>query len=323
MKAITIPTPGDADALVLEEVPEPSAGPGEVVIEVAAAGVNRADLLQRMGVYPPPPGASAYPGLEVSGRIAQLGPQVSGWSVGDEVCALLAGGGYAQQVAVAADQLLPVPSGVSLEDAASLPETACTVWNNLVMVAGLHSGQRVLIHGGSSGIGTMGIQVARGIGAEVAVTAGSAEKVAACQKLGANLAINYREQEFEKVIKEEWGGVDVILDTIGAKYLSRNVSALATDGHMVTIGLLGGVKGELNLGALLTKRATISATSLRTRPAHEKAEIVAATREHVWPLIESGAITPVIASRYPLGEASDAHRELEASTHIGKVLLIP
>jgi putative PIG3 family NAD(P)H quinone oxidoreductase len=325
MKAITIPVPGDADALVLDDVPVPDPGPTDVLVTVAAAGVNRADLMQRQGFYDPPPGASPYPGLEVSGTVAAVGQEVEGWSVGDEVCALLSGGGYAEQVVVPAAQLLPVPEGVSLRDAAALPEVVCTVWSNVFMTASLQPGQTLLVHGGSSGIGTMAIQLAREIGAHVAVTAGSAAKLEACRDLGAEILVNYREQDFVEVLRERTGGsgADVILDNMGAKYLARNVEALATNGRLVVIGLQGGAKAELDLGALLRKRAAVVATSLRARPAAEKATIVAAVREHVWPLVASGRVRPIVHGTYPLAAAADAHRELEASTHIGKVLLTP
>ncbi|MEP6630241.1 MAG: NAD(P)H-quinone oxidoreductase [Lapillicoccus sp.] len=323
MKAMTIPTPGDAAALVLDEVPDPQPGPDEVVVEVVSAGVNRADVMQRQGFYNPPPGASAYPGLEVSGRVVELGPGVTGWSVGDEVCALLTGGGYAERVTVPAGQLLPVPAGVSLEDAAALPEVACTVWSNVFMTANLQPGEVLLVHGGSSGIGTMAIQLAREVGARVAVTAGSAEKLEVCRELGADILVNYREQDFEQVVREatDGHGADVILDTIGAKYLARNVSLLAPNGRLVVIGLQGGRTGEIDLGAMLGKRCALVATTLRARPLGEKAAIVAAVREHVWPLVAAGRVRPVIQGRYPLDRAGDAHREMEASTHIGKILL--
>ena len=323
MKAITIPTPGDADALVLAEVPTPEIAADEVLVQVAAAGVNRADLMQRQGFYPPPPGASPYPGLEVSGTVSALGSEVAGWAVGDQVCALLSGGGYAEQVAVPAAQLLPVPAGVSLVDAAALPEVVCTVWSNLFMTANLQPGQTVLVHGGSSGIGTMAIQLARAVGARVAVTAGSAEKLEACRALGAEILVNYREQDFVEVLDDatQGRGADVILDNIGAKYLARNVTALAVNGRLVVIGLQGGAKAELDINALLRKCAAVIATSLRGRPAAEKAAIVAAAREHVWPLLESGQVKPVVHRTFPLTQAPEAHRELEASTNIGKVLL--
>jgi putative PIG3 family NAD(P)H quinone oxidoreductase len=323
MKAITIPAPGGPEALVLAEVPTPEPGPGEVRIALAAAGLNRADVSQRMGLYPPPPGAPEYPGLEVSGRIDALGEGVSGWAVGDEVCALLAGGGYAEQVCVAAGQVLPVPAGVSLEDAAALPEVVCTVWSNVFLTANLQPGELLLVHGGSSGIGTMAIQLAREFGARVAVTAGSAEKLAACRELGAEVLVNYREQDFVEEVRAATGGAgaDVILDNMGAKYLGRNLDALATSGRLVIIGLQGGAKAELNLSQLMAKRAVVISTSLRARPAAEKATIVAAVREHVWPLVESGRIRPVVHARYPLAQAADAHRAMESSGHIGKILL--
>ena len=325
MRAIMIPEPGEADALVPAEVPTPSVGEGLALVDVVAAGVNRADVQQRKGLYPPPPGESELPGLEVSGRIRELGPgtEGSGWSVGDEVCALLAGGGYAETVAVPVGQLLPVPDGIPVADAAALPEVACTVWSNLVMEAGLAEGETVLLHGGSSGIGTMAIQVAKALGARVAVTAGSAEKLEACRELGADVLVNYREQDFVEEVREatNGAGADVILDVVGAKYLPDNVRALAHDGRLVVIGLLGGRTGELDLGRLLTKRASVRATSLRSRPLSGKAEIVAQVREHVWPWIADGRVRPLIQSRYPLEQAADAHREMEASQHIGKILL--
>jgi len=323
MRAITIPTPGDADALVLDDVPTPKVAADEVLVQVAASGVNRADLLQRQGFYPPPPGVSEYPGLEVSGTITVLGGDVTGWAVGDEVCGLLSGGGYAEQVAVPANQLLPVPEGVSLVDAAALPEAVSTVWSNVFMTGNLQMGQTVLIHGGSSGIGTMAIQLARAFGSRIAATAGTGEKLEACRKLGAEILINYREQDFVEVLSDatQGGGADVILDNMGAKYLARNISALAVNGRLVIIGLQGGVKAELNINALLSKCAGVIATSLRSRPPAEKAAIVAAVREHVWPLIESGQVKPVVHRTFPLAQAADAHRELEAGTTIGKVLL--
>ena len=323
MKAITIPEPGDASALAEAEVPTPEPGPGEVRVKVAAAGVNRADVMQRMGHYPPPPGAPDYPGLEVSGTVDAVGEWVSDWSVGDEVCALLSGGGYAEYVCVAAGQLLPVPEGVSLVDAAALPEVVSTVWSNVFMTANLLPGQTILVHGGSSGIGTMAIQLAREVGARVAVTAGSADKLEVCRSLGSEILVNYREQDFVAELEAATGGAgaDVILDNMGAKYLARNVSALAANGRLVVIGLQGGVKAELDLGQLLRKRGAVIATSLRARPASEKAAIVAAVREHVWPLVAAGRVRPVVHSRYPLAQAADAHRELESSAHIGKILL--
>ncbi|MEV8532177.1 NAD(P)H-quinone oxidoreductase [Streptomyces sp. NPDC051211] len=324
MHAITIPQPGGPEALVWADVPDPVPGEGEVLVDVAASAVNRADVLQRKGFYDPPPGASRYPGLECSGRIAALGPGVSGWSVGDEVCALLAGGGYAEQVAVPAGQVLPVPDGVDLTDAAALPEVVATVWSNVFMVAHLRPGETLLVHGGASGIGTMAIQLGKAVGARVAVTAGGPEKLARCKELGADILIDYREQDFVAELREatDGAGADVILDIMGAKYLARNVDALAVNGRLAVIGLQGGVKAELNLGALLSKRAAVMATSLRARPLDEKAAIVAAVREHVWPLIGSGRVRPVVHGRFPLAEAAEAHRVLESGSHTGKLLLI-
>lgn len=325
MKAITIPEFGAEDVLTVAEVPVPQVGPDEVLVSVAAAGVNRADLMQRQGFYPPPDGESELPGLEVSGTIAELGEDVQGWQVGDRVCALLAGGGYAEHVVVPVGQLLPVPDGIDLIDAAALPEVACTVWSNLVMRAGLRSGETLLVHGGSSGIGTMAIQVAHALGVRVAVTAGSAAKLQACAALGADILINYREQDFAEELARatEGHGADVILDVVGAKYLGSNISALATEGRLVVIGMQGGAKGELNLAALLSKRASVHATSLRARPRAEKAEIVAATREGIWPLLASGQVRPIVQERLPLTEAAGAHRILAESNHIGKILLTP
>ncbi|WP_327289862.1 NAD(P)H-quinone oxidoreductase [Streptomyces sp. NBC_01198] len=319
MRAITIPEPGGPDALVLTEVPDPDPGAGEVLVEVAASAVNRADILQRQGHYDPPPGASPYPGLECSGRIAALGPGVTGWSVGDEVCALLAGGGYAEKVAVPVGQLLPVPDGVDLVTAAALPEVTATVWSNVFQVAHLQPGETLLVHGGSSGIGTMAIQLGKAVGARVATTAGSERKLQFCRDLGADVLVNYHEQDFVEDIGGH--GADVILDVIGAAYLARNLEALAVNGRLVVIGMQGGVKAELNLGRLLAKRAAIVATSLRARPAEEKVAIVAAVRQHVWPLIESGTVRPVVDSSVPLASAAEAHRLMESSGHIGKILL--
>ncbi|WP_328670399.1 NAD(P)H-quinone oxidoreductase [Streptomyces sp. NBC_00328] len=324
MYAITIPEPGGPEALVWDEVPDPVPAEGEVLVEVVASAVNRADLLQRQGLYNPPPGASPYPGLECSGRIAAVGPGVLGWSVGDEVCALLAGGGYAQKVAVPAGQLLPVPAGLDVLQAAALPEVTCTVWSNVFMVAHLRPGETLLVHGGSSGIGTMAIQLAKAVGAKVAVTAGTKEKLDFCAELGADILINYREQDFVEEIERatSGAGADVILDNMGAKYLDRNVRALAVNGRLAIIGMQGGIKAELNIAALLNKRAAVSATSLRARPLSEKAAIVAAVREHVWPLIDSGHVRPVVDRELPMSDAAGAHRVLEESSHIGKVLLV-
>ncbi|AJC57316.1 MULTISPECIES: NAD(P)H-quinone oxidoreductase [Streptomyces] len=323
MRAITIPEPGGPEALVWAEVPDPQPAEGEVLIEVAASAVNRADLLQRQGFYDPPPGASPYPGLECAGRIAAVGPGVHGWAVGDEVCALLAGGGYAEKVAVPAGQVLPLPAGVDLVTAASLPEVACTVWSNVFMIAHLRPGETLLVHGGASGIGTMAIQLAKAVGARVAVTAGGPEKLARCAELGADILIDYREQDFVQEIRKatDGKGADVILDIIGAKYLQRNVKALAVAGRLAIIGLQGGVKAELNLAALISKRAAITGTGLRARPVSEKSAIVAAVREHVWPLIGNGQVRPIVDRTLPMAEAAEAHRVVDASSHFGKVVL--
>ncbi|MFI6347626.1 NAD(P)H-quinone oxidoreductase [Streptomyces sp. NPDC050560] len=325
MHAITIPEPGGPEALVWAEVPDPEPAEGEVLVEVAATAVNRADILQRQGFYDPPPGASPYPGLECAGRITALGPGVSGWAEGDEVCALLGGGGYAEKVAVPAGQLLPVPEGLETVQAAALPEVTCTVWSNVFMISQLRPGETVLVHGGASGIGTMAIQLAKAVGAKVAVTAGGPEKLERCAQLGADVLIDYREQDFVAEVKAatDGAGAEVILDIMGAKYLERNVQALAVNGRLAVIGLQGGAKGELNLGALLGKRAAVTATSLRARPLAEKAAIVAAVREHVWPLVGSGQVKPVIDRTMPMAEAGAAQRVLEDGGHIGKVLLTP
>lgn len=323
MKAITIREFGEPEGLELAEVDAPRPGPGEVLLDVVAAGVNRADVLQRQGHYPPPEGESELPGLEVSGRVAELGEGVAGWTVGDEVCALLAGGGYAEQVVVPEGQVLRVPRGVPVEDAAALPEVVCTVWSNVFATVHLRRDELLLVHGGSSGVGTAAIQMAKAVGATVAVTAGSAEKLAVCRELGADITINYREQDFVEELAAATGGAgaDVILDVVGAAYLDRNIRALATGGRLVVIGMQGGAKAELNLARLVKKRASVHATSLRARPRAEKAGIVAAVCEHVWPLVEAGKVRPVIHRRFPLAEAAAAHRVIEESSHVGKVLL--
>jgi putative PIG3 family NAD(P)H quinone oxidoreductase len=323
MRAVVADGAGGPEVLSLGEVPDPEPGPGEVLVRVAATAVNRADLLQRQGHYPPPPGASEVLGLECSGTVAALGEGVEDWSVGDEVCALLAGGGYAELVAVPAGQLMPLPDGVDLVTAAALPEVACTVWSNVFMVAGLQPGEHLLVHGGAGGIGTFAIQLATALGAHVHTTAGSPEKLAVCAELGAETTINYREQDFvEEVRKATDGhGADVVLDNMGAKYLGRNVDVLATEGRLVVIGMQGGSKGELNLGALLRKRGAVVATALRSRPVAGKAAICAAVVEHVWPLVAAGKARPVVHATRPLAEVADAHRSMEASDHVGKLLL--
>jgi len=323
MQAVVITQPGEPEVLRLTEVPDLVAGPGEVVIDVAAAGVNRADLLQRQGFYDPPPGASPYPGLECSGTIAQVGPGVEDWKAGDEVCALLAGGGYATQVVVPAGQLLPVPENIGLVEAAALPEVVCTVYSNVFMAARLAAGEIFLVHGGSSGIGTMAIQFGKQAGATVAVTAGTKEKLDACRELGADIGINYRDEDFVQALRNATSGhgADVILDIMGASYLGKNVDALAADGRLVIIGMMGGAKAELNLGKLMTKRGSVLSTTLRARPADQKAQIVAAVRENAWPLVERGAIRPIIDQILPLSDAAEGHRIMTASSHIGKILL--
>jgi putative PIG3 family NAD(P)H quinone oxidoreductase len=325
MRAITIEKPGGPEVLTVSEVPDPVPGPDEVLIDITSAGLNRADLMQRQGLYPPPPGAPPYPGMECAGRIASLGANVTGFSVGDEVCALLAGGGYAEKVAVNAGQVLPVPDGTSLIEAGGLPEVACTVYSNVVQLAGLAAGETLLIHGGGSGIGTFAIQLGRALGARVACTAGSQAKLDRCLELGADLAIPYKDQDFVEAIRDftDGRGADVILDIIGAKYLPRNVAALATGGRLAIIGLQGGAKGELDLGALLSKRATVRATTLRARPTHEKAAIVAGVSDVVWPLVTAGQIRPIIDTVLPLAQAPQAHRLMEDSQHVGKILLQP
>jgi putative PIG3 family NAD(P)H quinone oxidoreductase len=324
MRAIVFSEPGGPEVLAWSEVPDPEPRDGEVLIEVAAAAVNRADLMQREGFYAPPPGASEILGLECSGRIAALGPGVSGWGVGDEVCALLTGGGYAQQVAVPAGQLLPAPKGVDLVTTAGLPETVCTVWSNVFLTANLQPNETLLVHGGASGIGTTAIQLAKSIGAKVLVTVGSKEKAERCVELGADAAINYKDEDFVERVGEltDGHGADVILDNIGAKYLARNVDALADSGRLVIIGLQGGTKAELDIGKLLRKRGAVIATALRSRPLAQKAAIVASVREHVWPLVASGAFHVVVDRKVPLPQAAEAHRVVEASEHVGKVLLV-
>ncbi len=301
-------------------------GIDEVLIEISAAGVNRADLLQAAGNYPPPPGASDILGLEVSGRIAAVGEGVSEWTVGQEVCALLAGGGYAESVIVPAAQVMPIPAGVSVPDAAALPEVACTVWSNLVMAAHLAPGEVLLVHGGASGVGTHAIQVAKERGAVVAVTAGSDEKLDLCRELGADILINYRDDDFVEHVRRstDGAGADVILDIMGAAYLDRNLDVLAADGRLVIIGMQGGAKGELNIGKLVGKRLQVIGTALRARPVggpHGKGDIVAAVVESVWPMIAAGRVRPVIGARFPLAQAEEAHRALAAGEVSGKILL--
>jgi putative PIG3 family NAD(P)H quinone oxidoreductase len=323
MHAIVVTEPGEPDVMRWLEVPDPVAGPGEVVIDVAAAGVNRADLLQRQGLYPPPAGAPPYPGLECSGLVAAAGEGVTSWQPGDQVCALLAGGGYAERVAVPEGQVLPVPEHVGLTAAAALPEAACTVYANLVQVAGLADGETLLVHGGASGIGTMAIQLGKALGARVACTAGSGHKLARCRELGADIAINYREQDFVATLREATGGrgADVILDIMGASYLARNLAALATNGRLVVIGRQGGSRAELDLGMMHAKQASLYGRTLRARPPREKAAVVAAVRDNVWPLVSAGKVAAIIDRTLPMPRAAEAHRVMAASAHTGKILL--
>lgn len=324
MRAVVPRQPGGPEVLEYVDVPDPSVGPGEVLLEVAATAVNRADLLQRQGHYPPPPGASDILGLECSGTVAALGDDVTGIAVGDEVCALLAGGGYATRVVVPAGQVMPAPAGVDLVTAAALPEVAATVWSNVMMVAGLRSGDSFLVHGGAGGIGTFAIQLAHALGTRVFATAGSADKLALCTELGADVAINYREQDFVEVVRDETdgAGVDVILDNMGASYLARNVASLATRGRLVVIGLQGGTTAELDLNALMRKRAAVAGTTLRARPMGEKSAICAEVTEHVWPLVADATIRAVVSHRLPLAEAAEGHRLVESGESTGKVLLV-
>ena len=323
MRAIVISEPGGPEVLELTEVDDPVVGPDDVLVDVTAAGVNHADLFQRMGFYPPPPGTPPYPGLECSGRIAATGENVAGWSVGQEVCALLAGGGYAEQVAVPACQLLPVPAGLTLTEAAALPEVACTVYSNVFMSAGLAPGETLLVHGGASGIGTMAIQLGKAYGARVACTAGSAEKLARCIALGADCAISYKEEDFVARVQDFTGGngADVILDIMGGSYLGRNLAALATDGRLVIIGLQGGVRAEIGLNTMISRRLTVMAASLRQRPVDQKALVVRRATEDLLPAFADGTLRPVIDRVLPLDQAAEAHRALEAGEVVGKVVL--
>jgi putative PIG3 family NAD(P)H quinone oxidoreductase len=324
MRAVVATSAGGPEVLTVGEVPDPaSPGPGEVMIDIVAAGINRADLLQRQGNYPPPAGASEILGLECSGRIAAVGPDVDGLAPGAEVCALLAGGGYAERVVVPAGQVLPRPDGISLVEAAALPETVCTVWSNVFMLAGLRPDETLLVHGGASGIGTTAIQLGVALGARVLATVGGETKAARCRELGATAVANYRQEDFVEFVRRETDhhGADVILDIVGAPYLARNLDALATAGRLVVIGMQGGRRGDLDLGTLLAKRGAVLATGLRGRPVAEKAAIVSSVAENVWPLVADGLLRPVIDRVLPLADAAEAHRVVEASEHVGKVLL--
>ena len=324
MTVVEIAAPGPPDVLRPTRRPVPKPGPGEVLVRVAAAGVNRPDLLQRAGHYPPPPGASDIPGLEVAGTVAALGEGTLGWNVGDTVTALVAGGGYAEYCVAPAVQCLPVPQGLDLAEAAALPETVFTVWTNVFERGRLASGETLLVHGGSSGIGTTAIQMARAFGARVLVTAGSPEKCAACVGLGAERAFDYKREDFVAGVREATGGrgVDVLLDMVGAPYLARNLECLAVEGRLVQIGVQQGPKAELNLLTVMQRRLTVTGSTLRPRTVAEKGRIAAALREQVWPKIEAGAIRPVLHARLPLAEAREAHRIMEAGAHIGKLVLL-
>lgn len=328
MRAITISSPGDPEVLQVTDEPTPDIAADEVLVRVHAAGVNRADLLQRRGFYDPPPGATEIPGLEVSGTIERLGADVTGWSVGDRVAALLSGGGYAEYVPVPAGQLLPVPDGFDLTEAAALPEVLSTVWSNIVGRGQVQAGEWLLVHGGGSGIGTAAIQIARHLGVKIVVTVGSEKKAEFCRELGADAVINYRDEDFVDRVREicthDDGstGADVILDIIGAKYLERNIKALNTDGRLIIIGMQGGTKTEINLGWLMQPRKTVSATTLRARPKDQKIAIVAEVADQLWPAVISGDIRPIIHEAMPLTDVVRAHQTLEDGTNIGKVLLI-
>ena len=324
MMAIEIREPGGPEVLVPVERPRPAPGPGEVLIKVAAAGVNRPDVMQRRGQYAPPPGASDIPGLEVAGTIDAVGADVSDWRVGDTVCALVAGGGYAELCVAPAPQCLPVPAGMTFVGAAALPETFFTVWSNVFDRGRLRSGESALIHGGSSGIGTTAIQLARAFGARVFATAGSAEKCTACERLGAELAINYRDADFVAVVRDRTAGrgVDLVLDMVGGEYVARNLDALAVDGRLVQIAVLGGAKAQINMVPILQRRLTVTGSTLRPRSVAEKGEIARALHDRVWPLLQSGAVAPVVFQTFPLEDAAAAHRVMESSLHIGKLVLV-
>jgi putative PIG3 family NAD(P)H quinone oxidoreductase len=323
MLAIEISAPGGPEVLVPAERPMPSITAGEVLIKVAAAGVNRPDVAQRMGRYPPPPGASDIPGLEIAGTIQTVGSDVKNWRAGDHVCALVSGGGYAEYCAAPAPQCLPLPRGIDLVHAAAIPETTFTVWTNVFDRGRLKNGESILVHGGSSGIGTTAIQLAKARGARVFATAGTTEKCRACESIGADRAINYRDSDFVAAVRELTGGkgVDVILDMVGAEYLQRNLDALAMEGRLVHIGQLGGAKAQINLTPVLRNRLTITGSTLRARSVSEKGAIAAAVHEQVWPLFESGAVRVLVHRTFPLSNAAEAHRVMESSTHIGKLVL--
>jgi putative PIG3 family NAD(P)H quinone oxidoreductase len=324
MRAIEVSQPGDPGVLVEVERPKPSPASGEVLVKVAAAGVNRPDVMQRMGHYPPPPGITDIPGLEIAGVIDQIGDAVHGWRVGDPVTALVAGGGYAEYCLAPAPQCLPIPANVDVVHAAAIPETFFTVWTNVFERGRLKAGESILIHGGSSGIGTTAIQLARAFGARVFATAGSAEKCAACERLGADRAFNYRETDFVAAVKQATGGkgVDVVLDMVGGDYFPRNMDATAMDGRLVSIAVLNGVKTTINILTMMQRRLTLTGSTLRTRPIAEKGAIAADLRQHVWPLLEAGSVSPVIHATFALPDAAEAHRVMESGAHIGKLVLV-
>ena len=324
MIAIEIREPGGPEVLVPVERQTPAPAAGEVLIKVAAAGVNRPDVFQRLGRYPPPPGVTDIPGLEVSGIITEVAGGAGSFRVGDAVCALVAGGGYAEYCVAPAPQCLPAPRGLELVDAAAIPETFLTVWTNVFERGRLQAGESILVHGGSSGIGTTAIQLARSFGARVFATAGSADKCAACERLGAERCINYREADFVAVVRELTAGrgVDVVLDMVGGAYFARNVDVLAAEGRLVEIATLQGNKAELNIQTIMQRRLTITGSTLRARPIADKGTIAEAVHRHVWPLLESGAVRPIVYATFPLRDASAAHRMMESSAHIGKLVLL-
>ena len=323
MIAIAIRAPGGPETLVAEERPTPAPGAGEVLVKVAAAGVNRPDVMQRQGLYPPPKGATDIPGLEIAGEVVALGESVTRWKLGDKVCALVIGGGYAQYCPAHESHALPLPGNCTMVEAAAMPETFFTVWSNVFDRGRLRAGESILVHGGSSGIGTTAIQLARAFGARVFTTAGSADKCAACETLGAEQAINYRDQDFVTVVRDATGGVgvDVILDMVGGEYIARNIKALAPDGRLCQIAFLGGSKAEVDFLPVMLKRLTLTGSTLRPRPVDFKAAIARALEQNVWPLVEKGTVRPVVFKTLPLAQAAEAHRLMESSAHIGKIVL--
>jgi NADPH:quinone reductase len=323
MIAIEIPQPGGPEVLVPVERPVPAIGPGDVLVKVGAAGVNRPDVLQRQGRYPPPPGITDIPGLEVAGTIEAVGSSVTSWQPGARVCALVSGGGYAEFCAVPAPQCLPAPRGMDVTHAAAIPETTFTVWTNVFERGALRKGETILIHGGSSGIGTTAIQLAHALGAHVYATAGSAEKCAACESLGAQKAINYRQTDFVSAIKDltNGHGVDVVLDMVAGDYVQRNIEVLAMNGRLVMIGRQGGVKSEIDVMPILRKRLVLTGSTLRTRSVEEKGALAQSVYQHVWPLFESGAVRVIVHQTFPLPHAAEAHRLMESSAHVGKIVL--